>query len=204
MEEKNVIAAKAPPRGERAVKAAMADPVVHRRVLEFLNAALRPEDLMHERARIAHGEGDLFHEDNPAERKRRRQPILDHDIARELLDYRRAEYPLGFRNLKELATRFDLNRFERLFHLFSNAFFGSWTDFPQPIPRRGPGAYDGVIHAALLHTGKVLFITADETTLIWDPEDTTAATFEVPVHGPSGMSAGFGWPRSEATHACSR
>ncbi len=26
----------------------------------------------------------------------------------------------------------------------------------------------------------------------------------VPVHGPSGMSAGFGWPRSEATHACSR
>lgn len=40
------------------------------------------------------------------------------------------------------------------------------------------------MHAALLHTGKVLFITADETTLLWNPDDTTPATFEDPVNQP--------------------
>jgi hypothetical protein len=48
----------------------------------------------------------------------------------------------------------------------SAMFYGSWSVFPQSIPRRGPGGYDGVVHAALLFTGKVLFITADETTLL--------------------------------------
>jgi hypothetical protein len=70
-------------------------------------------------------------------------------------------------------------------------FFGSWSVFPQSIPRRGPGGYDGVIHAALLHTGKVLFITADETTLLWDPENTTASTFEDPVNQPHTMPGGY-------------
>ncbi len=190
-QEKNAKRAKAAPRGDRALDAAMADPAIHRRVVKFLNDAIRPEDLMYEKAQVAHGEGDLFHEDNPAERKRRRQRIVDYDIAKELLVFRDTEYPLGFRNLKELAIRLDLGRFRHLFDRFSNAFFGSWSDFPQPIPRRGPGSYDGVVHAALMHTGKVLFITADETTLIWDPEDTTAATFEDPVNQPHTMQGGY-------------
>jgi len=69
-------------------------------------------------------------------------------------------------------------------HVFSPAFYGSWSVFPQSIPRRGPGGYDGVVHAALVHTGKVLFITADETTLLWNPDDLTPATFEDPVNQP--------------------
>ena len=69
-------------------------------------------------------------------------------------------------------------------HHFSNSFYGSWSVFPQRIPRWGPGGYDGVVHAALLHTGQVLFITADETTLLWNPNDTTPATFEDPVNQP--------------------
>jgi hypothetical protein len=36
----------------------------------------------------------------------------------------------------------------------------------------------------MLHTGKVLFITADETTLLWNPNDTTPATFEDPLNQP--------------------
>jgi hypothetical protein len=63
-------------------------------------------------------------------------------------------------------------------------FYGAWSVFPQSIPRRGPGNYDGVVHAALLHTGKVLFITADETTMLWNPDDTSPATFEDPVNQP--------------------
>lgn len=41
-----------------------------------------------------------------------------------------------------------------------------------------------MVHAALLHTGRVLFITADETTLLWNPEDATPTAFEDPVNQP--------------------
>jgi len=93
---------------------------------------------------------------------------------------------LGFRHFRELliAPRINPRILEWLRELFSSRVYGTWDDFPVPIPRRGPGGYDGVVHAALLHTGKVLFITADETTLLWDPEDTTAATYENPVNQP--------------------
>ena len=50
---------------------------------------------------------------------------------------------------------------------------------------------DGVVHAALCHTGKVLFITADETTMLWDPNNTTASTFENPVNQPRTMPDGY-------------
>ena len=62
--------------------------------------------------------------------------------------------------------------------------YGRWDTFPLPIPRRGPGGIDGVVHAALCHTGKVLFITAAETTMLWDPTNTAASTFEDPVNQP--------------------
>lgn len=190
-QRKNAKKAKAPARGDRGFKAAMSDPAIHRRVLKFLNDAVRPEDLMYEKAQVAHGEGELFHEDNPEELKKRRQQIMGRDVAKELLDFRDTEYPLGFRNFRELLPRFDLNRFHHFFDLLSDAFFGSWSDFPQPIPRRGPGSYDGVVHAALMNTGKVLFITADETTLMWDPENTSAATFENPLNQPHTMPGGY-------------
>jgi hypothetical protein len=107
-------------------------------------------------------------------------------MARKVLDYREREFPLGFRHIKELQTLKGFNRrhLDILQHFFSNIFYGSWSVFPQPIPRRGPGGYDGVVHAALLHTSKVLFITADETTLLWNPNDATPATFEDPVNQP--------------------
>jgi hypothetical protein len=159
---------------------------IHRRILYFLNEAIQPDDLVYEKVTIPNPEVDPIHEDNPEELKLKRKKILDFEIAKEIIGYRDQEYPLGFRNLKEVL---DLKAFRRphlniLLHHFSNMFFGSWSAFPQSIPRRGPGSYDGVVHAALLHTGKVLFITADETTLLWDPENTTPATFEDPVNQP--------------------
>ena len=161
-------------------------PAVHRRILNFLNAAVRPEDLVYAKATIPAGEGDHLHEDNPAEKAGRRQKLLDHDTAREIIKWRDYEYPLGFRNLRELLLAPKLNDriLEWLHLLFGDSVYGRWDDFPVQIPRRGPGTHDGVVHAAMLHTGKVLFITADETTVLWDPEDTTAATFENPVNQP--------------------
>lgn len=162
------------------------DIAVHRRILNFLNEAIQPEDLVHEKVPPPNPEVDPIHEDNPEERKPKRKQILDFEVAKALIEFRDQEYPLGFRNLKEVMFLKVVDRrlLDVLLHHFSHTFFGSWSVFPQPIPRRGPGTNDGVVHAALLHTGKVLFITADETTLLWNPDDTTPATFEDPVNQP--------------------
>lgn len=167
-------------------KEAVLRPDLHRRILNFLNGAVRAEDLVYGKATIPPGEGDHMHEDNPDAKEEPRKRLLDYETARQVLKWRDSEYPLGFRHFRELliAPRINPQILEWLRKLFSNRVYGSWDDFPVPIPRRGPGGYDGVVHAALLHTGKVLFITADETTLLWDPEDTTAATYDNPVNQP--------------------
>ena len=108
------------------------------------------------------------------------------DIAKEIIEFRDREFPLGFRNVKELLELevFSLGISTPCMTPLQQQLLRSWSVFPQHIPRRGPGGYDGVVHAALLHTGKVLFITADETTLLWNPDDPTPATFEDPLNQP--------------------
>jgi hypothetical protein len=162
------------------------EPSVHRRILSFLNEAIYPEDLAYEKMTIVRGEGPSVHNDNQEEMNPKRRQILDIEIAKEIIQFRDRKYPLGFRNLNELfaVRRFYRNILEILLKHFGRAMFGEWVAFPVPIPRRGPGTIDGVVHAALLHTGKVLFITADETTLLWDPEKTTPDTFGDPVNQP--------------------
>lgn len=191
IEEATLTRPKASSREDR--EALKLSPAIHRRILNFINEAVQPEDLMYEKMTAVHDEGNLMHEDNPEELMTKRKKILNQDAAKAIIELRDHTYPLGFRNIKEVldVTRLDRNIFDTLFHHFSDMFFGSWSIFPQNIPRRGPGGYDGVVHAALLHTGKVLFITADETTLLWDPENTTAATFENPVNQPHTMPGGY-------------
>jgi Domain of unknown function (DUF1929)/Glyoxal oxidase N-terminus len=196
------------PKAKRARKTArlmpiqddpLKNPAFHRRILTFLNEAVTPEDLMFERSKVVHSEGGLghqgnpIHEDNPDAMKMKRKMLMDRGTATRLLEFREREYPLGFRNLKEvLANRiFDLERFHHLFDILSDMFFGRWDTFPQPIPRRGPGGIDGVVHAALCRTGKVLFITADETTVLWDPNNTAPSTFEDPINQPHTMTDGY-------------
>lgn len=166
---------------------AVLPPPVHRRVLNFLNAAVRPEDLMFAPPIEVHDEGNIVHEDNPHQREDKRKPFFAHDVAKTILGQRDREFPLGFRHFREVLIDglFDRDIFDILLTHFSDASFGSWEVFPQNIPLRGLGTYQGVVHAAMLNTGKVLFITADETTLLWDPNDTTPSSFEDPVNQPS-------------------
>src|SRR5882724_6005752 len=175
------------------------NPAFHRRLLTFLNQAVSPEDLMYEKSMIVHTEGGLahqgnpVHEDNPDEMAMKRKKIMSHETAKQILDLRETEFPLGFRNIKELnaAKAFNVKHLDDLFHLLSDTLYGRWDTFPQPIPRRGPGTIDGVVHAALCHTGKVLFVTADETTVLWDPNNTAPSTFEDPVNQPHTMPDGY-------------
>ena len=144
------------------------DPAVHRRVLTYLNDAVRPDDLVYEKVALPHPEIDPIHVDNPEEQRPKRKTILEPRVAEAVIRFRDEEFPLGFRHVSELLRLdvFTRRHLDILLHHFGRTFYGQWTSFPQPIPRRGPGGYDGVVHAAMLHTGQVLFITADETTLL--------------------------------------
>lgn len=173
------------------------NPALHRRVLHFLNDAVAPEDLMRFKPAMAHTEGGLvhqgnpMHEDNPGAMAAKRPPIMRLEDAKNLLEIRDFHYPLGwFQNIDQVLGHIDIGRLHHLFDVMSDTHFGRWDLFPQPIPQRGPGGTEGVVHAALCHTGKVLFITADETTLLWDPNDTTPATYEDPVNQPHLLPGG--------------
>lgn len=185
-EEATLIKTKTSLRQDREGASIKLEPAVHRRILNFINEAVRPEELMYEKLSLPNPEIDPIHEDSPEEQNHKRKKILDFDTAKHLIEFRDREYPLGFRNLKELLDlkSFDHRHLDILRRHFSSMFFGSWSVFSQNIPRRGTGGYDGVVHAALLHTGKILFITADQTTLLWNPDDSTPATFENPVNQP--------------------
>jgi hypothetical protein len=173
------------------------NPPFHRRILNFLNQALTPEDLMFERTMVVHAEGGLVHQGNPVHEDNpdamKRTPLMTREMAKRILELREQEFPLGFRNIKDITVgrNFDIRQFRDLFHLLSDTLNGRWDTFPQPIPRRGPGTLDGVVHAALCHTGKVLFITADQTTVLWDPNNTAPSTFEDPVNQPHLMTDGY-------------
>ncbi len=175
------------------------NPAFHRRVLAFLNEAVGPEDLMYEKAMVVHAEGGLvhqgnpLHEDNPDAMHMKPRQLMSRETAERLLAFREKHFPLGLRNLKEVLGEkvFDRDRFRHLFDLLSDSMFGRWDTFAQPIPHRGPGGTSGVVHAALCHTGKVLFITADETTVLWDPNNAAPSTFEDPVNQPHTMPDGY-------------
>lgn len=164
----------------------------HRRILNFLNNAVSTEELIFGRNTTVHAEGGMghqgnpLHEDNPDMKKMERKRYMTLETARRILDFREKEFPLGFRNISELLSGkiVAIAELKNLFHLLSDTLYGRWDTFPLPIPRRGPGGYDGVVHAALCHTGKVLFITAAETSMLWDPNNTAASTFENPINQP--------------------
>ncbi len=139
---------------------------VHRRILEHLNGARRPEDL-----EVPH------HAD------------LDREAVVEILRGRDRVSPFGFRHLREVieVARIDPEVIRRLIALFSRATYGEWitpyeTEFPD-------GAAYHVAHAAVLKTGWVLFLPEanSKTTLLWDPSDEVNPVFEHLVDEPDEL-----------------
>lgn len=190
----------------KEVKNLIAETSVHRRILRTINNAVRPEDLLAPEPAIPHAEVAGFALGTPAgddhgpepidkkaEEKRNQERAAQLKFASEILKFRDENYPLGLRHVGELQVRelLDNRRFPELFFHLTHLTMGQWADFPVDIPRRGDMSRDGVIHAALCHTGKVLFITADETSLLWDPNNTAASTFENPTNQPHVMPNGY-------------
>jgi hypothetical protein len=166
-------------------------PSVHRLMLQFLNEAVRAEDLMYGMPTRTHVHPSEVHPEHHDRHKP--HEIIKSEVAKKIIEFREWKYPLGFRHWRELLEirDFHLGYLDDLISQFSNAVIGQWNDFPVDIPRRGDGTMDGVVHAILLKTGKVLFITADQTTLLWNPEDTSPATFENPSNQPHTMPGGY-------------
>lgn len=204
--EKNQKSKKNLTRIDKEIRKLVADSAVHRRILRTINKAVRPEDLLAQEPQIPHAEvagfvlGQLAEDDHgpdiidkKAENARRKKRQAQLEFAEDILRYRDENYPLGFRHISELDAGNLLikGRFADMFVHLTHRILGSWADFPVDIPRRGPGSYSGVVHAALCHTGKVLFITADETTVLWDPNNTAASTFENPTNQPHLMPNGY-------------
>jgi hypothetical protein len=188
--------AHAPTATERRAKARKpekldVEPRIHRRVLAFLNSATRPDDLMHPpRVVDGHEEFGRIHEDNPDELERPQTPVLEEALARKVFEVRETNGAFGFLDLREL---FEISGFKRavlehLLHLFGHATYGHWDTLPYNTQHPNGTSVD-VGHAALLHTGKVLFIPADYSSVgwptpIWDPSDETTPQFEYPVANP--------------------
>jgi hypothetical protein len=184
----------------RFIRSLRDDPALHRRILKAINSAVRAEDLLDTGPVRAHveGEGAPVDDHGPAviepkaaarAAKLRAERL---QIAADILAFRDREFPLGLRHIREIDyERFGGVRFPDVFVHLTRAFLGQWADFPVDIPRRGPGGETGIIHAALCRTGKVLFVTADETTLLWNPADTTPASFDNPMNQPHLMPGGY-------------
>ncbi len=157
----------------------------HRFVLKFLNDAIRAEDLMYKKPMVSHIH-DVKHLEHHTKKPKQ---IMDFKTANEIINFRNKYFPFGFRHLNELYKLEKLidNIWNSLISSHNESVMGLWEDFPENIPRRGPGRYDGIVHAVLLKTGKVLFITADEITLLWDPENSNVNTFDDPTNQPHTM-----------------
>ena len=170
------------------------DASVHRRVLAFLNTARRPEDLMtlpqtefplfdH---RVLHGQEDVLHEDEHRRHAGHRHDapktshLLDREIAACVLEERdRISPAYGFQHIGQLdnIVALDPKFLDRLITIFSPRYRGKWEVAYDGVTTAGATPIS-VIHAALLHTGSVLFIADaySANTVIWDPEDPDPAT----------------------------
>ena len=120
---------------ERYDEEKIIDPKIHRRILRFLNAARRPEDLMHRPIReIPLYDGMLMkgvHKDEPEDelvKESKRIPLLlDKELAKRVFEEREEISPIyGFKHIRQLLEikGFDARFFGHLTAAFSAAVNG--------------------------------------------------------------------------------
>lgn len=157
-------------------------PAHHRRVLRFINSAASPLDLM-QTPLPTPPEDHLGDADIEDLRLKKPRPLLDAKAAKAIFQLREEKYPLGFRHLDEVLQLHHINILG-LLHWLGPSLYGEWNTLPYQIVNAA-NAQVGVVHAALLHTGKVIFIADDASTPIWDPSDELNPQFDFPVSNPS-------------------
>ena len=155
-------------------------PAHHKRILSFINNAGSPLDLVNIPVRPM--SADQMADMEPGEAGMQKpMKLLDAKSAQAVFELRDREFPLGFTNINQLVRIANINIL-KLIEWLSDSMFGSWQTLPYTIPRQGGGSVS-IVHAALLHTGKVLFLD-DGPTPIWDPNDEVTPQFEFPASNP--------------------
>ncbi len=163
------------------------EPKVHKRILRFLNAANRPEDLQVPPHLI---QRDITGKKLGDANLKKTDPIFDEKSAKCVFDWREENRPAGgYIQIQDLIGVID-NKIlpgiiDRLVFYFGPSVYGAWvTLYETPVP---------VAHAALIHTtddghaGRVLFIerihySPTSQTPVWNPEsDDSATAFETPT-----------------------
>lgn len=161
-------------------------PSAHRRMLEFFNAAAGPADL----TRAPRGLLDAAAPDRTRRDAEGRRILFDEPVAKAILEVRDRFGPFGFTHVDQLGEIQGVadNDIDELIDVFGSNAMGEWRPLPYGTQRPGPMSVD-VAHAALLHTGKVLFIPADYNSVgwptpIWDPSDLDHPVFQYPATNP--------------------
>jgi hypothetical protein len=155
-----------------------------RRMLNWVNDARRPEDLMTPPEVLTHLHVEYRKRKFPA----MHPEVTDHhagpdrgdaggDIAPaiEIFRHRNAVPVHGFQRIEELLDKdFLLERLRRWFDVFSRASKGEWSG-PFSIPA---GGFDRPVHAAMLRSGKVLFfgLPTGKDSWLWTPDGAGAGT----------------------------
>jgi hypothetical protein len=167
------------------------DSQTHRRLLRFLNAARSPRDL----AFVPLNEFPLT-EPEPVlrrpeveEQQVEREKLLEFAQARTILEARNQLSPLlGLRHieqLRDLIAQLGVEKFlDRLIACMGPANFGQWTQIGQI--ETDDGVQIDVVHAAMLHTGWVMFIEAGcglpaSRTPLWNPFNRAEVEIRLPV-----------------------
>ncbi len=158
----------------------------HARVLDFFNRAYTADDLRRlpenefqpEEEHLFRGPGLLKIPDR--EKPRRPPALLDRDTAVELIDQRDARHPIaGFEHVDQIQAIIGLERFLKIRDIvvahFGRAVYGEWRQGDR-VEMEGVGLR--IAHAALLCSGKVMFIEAAciigqyrSETPLWNPSN---------------------------------
>lgn len=158
----------------------------HQRLLQFINQARVPADLMvlpHDVQvvdEIAAHQGDIPHH---VEVKRTLEPEVAKDL---FLARNRQNIIGGFTRFADLRRVLGRDLIDRILALLGPYNYGRW-DYLYPMELDGMEL--SIEHAALLHTGDVLFIESGTETILWDPADETTADFTVIDGATTGLTA---------------
>ncbi len=161
-----------------------------RRVLSWVNAAKRPEDLLRPPEVLTHLHIEYRHRGfperhPPPEEHQTRAHVADAEVKRAIdVLRRRDETPVyGFLRISDLIDIDWLwERLRRWWHYFSRVSKGEWAG-PFSIPA---GPFDRPVHAAVLRTGKVLFfgLPTGKNSWLWTPSGTGAGTIAATANQP--------------------
>ena len=182
---------KVPARDGKETEVAL-DVKTARRMLNWVNSAKRPEDLMVPPDELTHLHVEYrkrgFPERHPEVTDGHAGhapavPLEDDAFAIDALRHRNRFPVHGFLRIEDILD-LDLlrERLRRWFYYFSRASKGEWTG-PFSIPG---GAFDRPVHAAMLRTGKVLFfgLPTGKDGWLWTPDSAGPGTVAPTANKP--------------------